>query len=226
MLRCVLFCMILFPCLSAIGQAARPTGVVRGTVVDIDGKPVAGATVFLAGGRSELPTRTKDDGSFELAGIAVGRAFVVAYKQVDGYPWNFSNFYDLPGEQFPTVTVEANQIVQGLLLRLGQKGAYLRLHVSDGRGAAVRATVYFWRPDHDEIRHRGVRAKGDDWDCEEPVVADKPLLVPPVPIRIAVDAEGFQRWYYGGDQWDTDKGLITLNSGKTLDLSIQLQRIQ
>jgi hypothetical protein len=50
------------------------------------------------------------------------------------------------------------------------------------------------------------------------------MLVPPVPFRLTVQADGYEPWHYGGKNWARKAGLITLKSGQTLSLAVRLQK--
>ena len=51
-----------------------------------------------------------------------------------------------------------------------------------------------------------------------------PILVPSVPFRLTVDADGYEPWHYGGVNWQGKAGLMTLKSGETLSLTVRLRK--
>jgi hypothetical protein len=56
------------------------------------------------------------------------------------------------------------------------------------------------------------------------VDGEKSMMVPAVPFRVTVDAEGYDTWHYGGANWQGKAGLITLKSGQTMSLAVRLHR--
>ena len=67
---------LLFFLAASCAVLAQTTGAIRGTVVDDDGKPVAGATVRIIG--TTRGAITKADGSFQVAGVPVGHYEITA----------------------------------------------------------------------------------------------------------------------------------------------------
>jgi hypothetical protein len=123
----------------------------------------------------------------------------------------------MPGDDFPTIHVPPNGTAQGIIIRLGAKAAYLDLEVSDETGKPTEATAYFWRPDIDK--------GSDDWGISQTINANhKHFPVPPVPFGVTVEADGFEGWRHPGFEFQADKGLILLNSGQILKLSVRLRR--
>ena len=76
-------CLVTATMLSSTLWAATPSGTATVTgIVDLGSGPVANAAVILRcdeDSRAEHSTATETDGSFELAGIALGRVTVLVY---------------------------------------------------------------------------------------------------------------------------------------------------
>jgi hypothetical protein len=204
--------------------SSQKLGAVRGIVLDENGNPVAGATVAVMGAISRTaPTAVTDaQGWFLLQGLR-GEMGLHAYKPSDGYPYNFFAFFKNPGEIFPLVNVASGQVIENVVIRLGAKAAVINFDV---RGAdddkPMPACLTFTRPDMPEIGSYG------------PSISPKEsFLVPAVPLRLTVNEcktaatnpDKYEPWHYAGDDWQSDKGLILLKPGETLDLSIRLKRL-
>jgi hypothetical protein len=204
----------------ADGQTAKPvplTGSVLGVVVSNKDAPVPGATVFVAGTFLSHSTITEADGTFELDNVPAGETYLLAYKEAGGYPPNFAKFFSMPGEVFPTVSVTPNRRIEGVVIKLGAKTAYLDIEVFDDVGQGTEATAHFWRPD---------QSKGpDDWGIAETISArHKRFPVPPTPFGLTISAEGYEQWRYPGYDKEEEKAFILLNSGQTVKLSVHLRK--
>jgi len=210
--------MLVFAMILTLNAQERAGGA-AGTVVDERGKPVASATVFLAGviGREAPYAITDGEGKFLLKGLP-GRWKLLAYKEADDYPRNFFVFFSSPGEDFPVIDIVQEKTVQNVVVRLGQKAGHLKLRVADDSGKSVTASVTFNRPDLTSSRP-DVKGYGDYSTSVTDAVA-----VPAVPLRVTVEADGYEPWHYGGSDWQTKKGLIRIKSGKTIVLGVRLRR--
>ena len=190
-------------------------GAARGIVLDQAGKPVPGATVFVAGAVTVLrpSALTDDNGEFLLKNIS-GDLGLLAFKKADGYPFNFAAFFSNPGEQFPSIHAVPGTVTENVVIRLGTKAATLKFAISNDDGQTINnAAATFTRPDMPDIGEYHTR-----------IVSDGKMLVPAVPLRLKVDADGYESWYYGGEEWLTDKGLIVPHSGQVSTVRIQLRK--
>jgi hypothetical protein len=189
------------------------TGSIEGTVIDASGRPVAGATVF-AGTLAKSPrAQTDGEGKFKLEGLPAGIVGLQAFKESDGYPYNLFSFFLMPGEQLPKFDLLVGQTLTNVVIRLGAKAAYLRVHIRDENGLPISAGLLFSRPDLGQYGDYQRSSKGDDL-----------ILVPPVPFRLTVEEKGFRLWRYGEDDQQKGGDLITLRSGQTLRLTITLKK--
>lgn len=202
--------------LRVAAQVSPPaTGSAEGIVLESDGKPLAGATVFVATLANAPRTKTDTEGRFELTGLPVGNIGLLAYKESDGYPYSMFSFLMMPGEQVARFDVAAGETTGNVIIRLGAKAAYLKLEVTDEYGRPVNVSLSFSRPD-----------LGRYGDYRRSARANDMILVPPVPFRLTVEAKGFQPWHYGGLHWEDNTGLITLSSEETLALDVRLKKAE
>lgn len=199
---------------AVLAQTSLPTtGSVQGIVLDGEGKPLAGATVFI-GTLADGPRATTDAaGRFTLAEIPPGNIGLHAYKEADGYPYDMFSFFLTPGQEMNRIDVAAGETVRDVVIRLGLKAAYLKLAVADEDGMPVNATLSFSRPD-----------LGRYGDYRRSAKANDVILVPPVPFRLTVEAKGFEPWHYGAERWKDKAGIIILKSGETRNLMVRLKR--
>lgn len=196
-------------------QAPQPArGSAEGVVLDADGKPLAGATVFV-GNLAKAPRTTTDtEGRFILKDLPAGKIALMAFKESDGYPYDMFSFYSMPGGPPPQLDVAEGETVRNVVVHLGERAAYLKLDVTDELGAPVNAGLSFSRPDLGRYGDYRRSAKSSDV-----------ILVPPVPFRLTVEAKGFKPWRSGEDL-QNENGLITLKSGETKTLTIRLRKSQ
>jgi hypothetical protein len=144
--------------------AAIDFGVIKGTVVDLDGKPVEGANVYVGGARANvagenLPplnsrnneTTSTANGEFVLDRVIPSKSVVIhAYMDTDYYAsvlWAFN----LPPElERPEVEVKLGQTVTGVTVRLTQRAGQLHLYVRDAKTKELVHGVFsqLCREDH------------------------------------------------------------------------------
>jgi carboxypeptidase family protein len=120
--------------------APAGTGSVRGVVLDEDGKPVAGATVFAAGTAYKPSAVSNDEGQFLLQGLAPGNWGLLAYKKSDGYPANFFAFFSSTGNvQVPSVDVAGGKVTENATVRLGPQGRLSELRNNRRNWQTIRS---------------------------------------------------------------------------------------
>ena len=203
-----------------VGQIRPNFGSIEGTVVDQSGKPVAGATVEARVDpeprRRNLFTTSDSAGRFVLRDIPSGDTYLYAHKESEGYPDTFFAFFKTDDLSMVSVKVNGGQATQGVTIRLGGKAAYLSIEMSDENGTRLPGQLIFTRDDDEYGRYQ----KG--------TIGAETIMVPPVPFRLTAEAQapGYLPWHYGGENWQSDSGLIKLKSGQSLDLNIRLKRAQ
>lgn len=202
--------------LTAQGQVDRSEGLgsATGVVLDSSGSPLAKATVYALPEEDmtkQIRTTSDSSGHFTLEGMPAGAVYLDAYKETDGYPYNFFSFYKSPGERTPAkIKIAAGKVTADVVLQMGARAAYLQFAIANDDGTPVDGELLLDRPDI-----RGPYKRG--------VSAGELLMVPPVPFRLTFEAPGYLPWHYGGQRWQGNEGLIRLKSGETLRVPIRLR---
>jgi hypothetical protein len=170
-------------------------GSIRGSVLAENSKPIEGATVYVLPAsdmRHEIRTQTDHEGNFVISNLPLGEAYISAYDEDLGYPYNFFSFFLIPGQQPQKIVISAKTESSEFIIKLGAKAARLFLEIVDEAGVPITepAQLIFNRPDLPGDYKRGAGASVS-------------LLVPPVPFRLSVQVKGFRKWTYqnksGGD---------------------------
>jgi hypothetical protein len=194
--------------------SATQTGSVSGIVLDGNGKPLPRANVYAipeTDMRKQFPTVTNDAGEFTLRDLPEGTIHLSAFKESDGYPYNFFSFFNSPGENVPIeLHIKAGQTIKDVRIKLGERAARLNVNVTTADGKPLNGVSFlFTRPDQpDRPYTRGL-------------APTESILVPPVPFHVSVEAKGYKTWQYGTNR----SGLISLKPGETLDLAIRLEAV-
>ena len=94
-------------------SAEEDDGVIFGTVIYEDGRPVHGATVYAAAmdrvGAGIIPNaKTNETGHFEIAHLLMGKYRVTGDKQDEDYPDMMNRFYS--PDKFETVTLTSQHL--------------------------------------------------------------------------------------------------------------------
>src|SRR5579863_2389841 len=212
---------LLFAVLSCLGPLKSSaqittTGSVEGVVLDQQAKPIPDANVYAnleEDMRRPIAVTTTDSaGKFLIRDLPAARVYIYAYKESDGYPNGFSAFFALPNDQSLVVMkVEAGQTTK-ITIKRGARSAHLKVHITDENGNRMGAGLTLTRED----QHGDNYIMGTDGEVS--------MLVPPVPFRAMVDADGYEPWHYGGANWQGKAGLIALKSGQTLSLDVRLRK--
>jgi len=222
--RCAPLLVVTLACFSSVASTMQqsapssttPTGSVSGIVLDGRGKALPDVTVYAVPEtdvKKQFHTKTNGAGEFMLPGLPDGPAYLSAYKESDGYPYDFFSFFAARGTNTPLkIQIKASEEIKDIRIRLGEKAARLDIEIvtEDGKALEKGATLFFTRPDQPERPYnRGARST-------------ESLLVPAVPFHLAVQADGYKVWHCGGNP----NGLLSLNPSETFLLSVRLERLQ
>lgn len=157
-------------------------------------------------------TRTDAQGRFVLAGLLPVQTHLSAGKEEDFYPAAWSNFWDDPGAA--EVEVPAGGEVSGLTIKLSPAGR-LNVRAKDAiTGEPVDAiTVHLERVGSPNRSISG-SSLGNSW------------LIPTVPVRVCVQARGFQPAWYGANGTIEGSEVITLSPRQILTFVIAISPLQ
>jgi hypothetical protein len=215
---------LFFAAVVGLGQnaAAPPAGSAQGIVLGGDGKPLAGASVCAVPHLDNLinasrRTETDEAGRFELKDVPAGDVDLRAYKETDGYPKAYYDFYVMPGEVMPEVHIDSGQTVTGVVIQLGARAARLSIQMID--------------ENHIPLEGRGelILSRLDQPETAEPykviLKTQDSLPVPPTPFRLMVKLDGYETWHSGGRNWRGLGGVISPKPGESMTLIVRLKRL-
>jgi hypothetical protein len=209
--------------------ASTDFGVIKGTVVDLDGMPVQGAQVYVggtrvAGGNVLLNSRNNEttsnaNGEFVLDRVIASKNIVIhAYDDTDYYALVLWAFNLPPKLERPEVEVKAGQTLTGVIVRLTQRAGRLHLYVRDSRSKELLSGVRFQlcREDYPNypLYCTGGRASSD---FAEPV----PVGVG-ISIKIEADDGRYKKWQYRDAK--THSLYFRAKSGETETMNIFLNK--
>ena len=210
------------------GEEPEEQGVrgarIHGTVVDMDGRPVAGVRVGLSGD-SKYPWRVHTDqqGRFTLIVPTPGNYRVIADKREAGYADTYLLFNHAgTGIALPRVTTYGEETIENLVVSLGPKQSRLVVCVHDAASGKAVEGVYckLTRPnDATAWVSQGGQAIDGRPGCYE-------VLVPPsTPFEIEVSAQGYRTWRYGaGENAKAPSQSLEVDRGTSRELEITLQQ--
>jgi len=188
-------------------------GRLSGVVLDERGQPLAGVLVTatppgpIAG---ILPNaQTDSQGHFELAGLRSGHTWVEASKEDAFYPIVRSNLFDSQGSV--KVEVPVGGEISGIQLTVKPVGRLeVRAINADSGDAIDLIDMRIERFDASNRREEGGKL-GNWW------------LVPTSPIRLRVEANGFQPAWYGASDGSMEKSVpLTLSARQILVVQVSL----
>lgn len=195
-------------------------GVIAGTVVNLEGQPVAKAEVIARpdrGYRGILPhALTNAKGNYRIGELEPGTYTIAAHKESEGYADTIATFYSAGFIESPRVTLLDSQVVDGIIIRFGPKSASLTGRIIDAKTK---------KP----IEDAGItlrRADNPKYLYSTGVEKRFKVLVPPAPFTIEVKAEGYEDWKYSNDGSGKRADALLLASGATKDLTIALRPLK
>ena len=186
------------------------SGSIEGTVLNEVGKPIAGATVFGLPEndmRHQIRTITDEFGHFRLSDIPLGNVYVDAYKESEGYTYNFFAFFSptMPYRTILKVNIDKDNVLN-VVVQVGPKAGFLNIDIADqdGRRLSSGVSLVFRRDD-----------VPGDYAVGSPT-SPFSMFVPPVPFRFEIRAEGYEPW---------QSGIVKPESGKNVEMAVRLKAI-
>jgi hypothetical protein len=211
--------------------AANDLGVIKGTVVDLDGKPVEGANVYVGGFRASvegenLPTlnsrnngtTSNANGEFVLDRVIPSKSVIIhAYMDTDYYALVLWAFNLPPKMERPEVEVKPGQTVTGVTVRLTQRAAHLHLYVRDADTNDWVNGLSFLLCREDSPTERGYCSGGSgSSDFVEPV---------PVGVGFSIKIEAYdgkhEKWEYHDSK--TGSRYFRAKSGEIETINVYLR---
>src|SRR5205085_12183279 len=191
-------------------------GVIAGTVVNLEGQPVAKAEVIARparGYRGIHPHAFTDaKGNYRIAELEPDTYYVAAHKESEVNADTIATFYSAGFTESPSVTLLDSQVVDGVIIRFGPKSARLKGRIIDAitKKPIQNAGVTLRRADNASSLY-GFSSE-----------SKFSVLVPPIPFTIEVEADGYEDWKYSNDGSAKHADALLLASGATKDLTIAL----
>jgi hypothetical protein len=217
--------MLLTICLAVHGQQSKPPhadeneGVIQGTLIYEDGKPVKDATVHAEpldrAMTGIVPYATTDkNGHFVVAHLLLGKYAVGGEKPDEGYPNMTIPFYS--DFKFDTVVVSSRNPVANVRVHLGPKAGILVGTVVDSLTSA---------PLNPCVEFRRAKAPRNFLSGTGLVNAKYRVLVPSdTGLFMKVWYGGHKSWYYPGTTQKTQSRALNLKPGEVMTIDIRLER--
>jgi hypothetical protein len=193
-------------------------GLIEGTVLYEDRRPVKGATVSafpldraLA---AKVPSADTDElGHFEISHLWLGEFAVTAKKEDEGYPDTNSGFYS--DNKIAPITLSLSHPSATDTILLGPKAGILVGTVADAvTGAPLDPCVDFHRASDPNIFLSGTGLVNAKYRVLVPSDRD---------VIMKIWHEGYLPWYYPGTTHKSGAKPLLLKSGEERTLHIRLQ---
>lgn len=185
-------------------SAQETPGSIEGVIRDLSRAPVSDASVYAYdyyNFRTRINTTADSNGRFVLRDLPPGTYSVHAYKESDGYPDTFFSFFDVGNHNaWRREQVQAGHMTN-VDLELGPKYAVLKLSIMDKKGNPLGGSIDF------------TRGKPGVSNPEFSTGYRPEILVPPVPFRFRIKAEGYRIW---------SSKLLSPRSGGIVSLTVRL----
>lgn len=194
-----IFSLLLLTALANSQTSTRPTGEIKGLVIDQNGNPVSSAAVFEVPSQISFEeiaprsTTTNRNGEFEFrGGLEWGNYKLYVRKEADAYPDRSDSFYADSKIEAPAVELSQDHPSATITLSLGEKAAVLAGRVVDLRSnRPLHAKLVFIDEDgntHSVMangRYRTVLPAGKDISVMVIAVSpDYDSQLPVVPLRL------------------------------------------
>jgi hypothetical protein len=196
------------------GQDSR--GIIRGTVLDEAGAPVANAYVaadMMAGGKiaTVIETYTDPTGQFVFEGLSFGEYRVSAQKETEGYLSTRPNIFE---HNLPlTLRITPDNLTESTTIRFSPKSAILTGTVRDATtGARIPAEITLKPENGDGLLGTGTNGK-ENFHLSVPANTG---------FTIEITARGYKPWTYRDEANPQQVGLLKLDSGSEKKFDVRL----
>ncbi len=214
--------LVIFLHSASLAQALQQDSlVIKGQVLDDQGRPVSGAVVTAApdaGLRGRLPSASSNArGEFTIPVYRTGGFLVAASKLADAYPSSSIPFYYPTEASSARVFVGEDRAAPFATIRLGSKAGKITGSIVDAKtGQPVKdAQITLCRAEVPKYCYRPfTKYPGGQFN----------IFVPPVPFTIQISASGYQDWY-GTEGGDHQPVSLQVASGTTKMVSASLDRL-
>jgi hypothetical protein len=222
-IRFIRFVCCVFLAVALCSQAETQTGIIKGLVVNEQGKPVGAAHVTwtrAVKGEAEVhigPVEfvlTDGRGRFLIHGLTVGTPYnVYGQKDEDNYADPSPGFYNPKGETVTAIAADPDKAVD-VAIHVGPKAGRLNWNVTDAvTGKPVNPTMEVVRSDTGASLGGGGPAQ------------DTHLLPSDTDLVFSVSAPGYRTWHYSaGDK--KHRSPLRLKPGEEKTVNIQLQPVK
>jgi hypothetical protein len=211
---------ILVQCIAFVCSASNLPGAITGVVLDIKGRPFAGATVTVesVGDRiemaAELTTETDSDGKFELKNLELISYRVFAAKEEIGYPSPRFAVYN-SNDSVATVTLTSESPNAYVVLKMAPKAAVLEGTLKDVlTGEVLKGALVMERVGMPQSQMG--TSIGSNFKILVPADAD---------VLLEVRVPGYATWYFPGTATISKRKPLRLKSGEVLQIPVSIQRV-
>jgi Carboxypeptidase regulatory-like domain len=120
----------------AFNQQKLELGIIKGQIVDTNGKPIEGAKVYAFSPNKSFEGRIKyfisdEKGLFIISNVQNGKYGIHAFSDEQGYSDTMFAFYVTPQNSIPTVEVKDGQTIENIVIKLEEKTTLLSGKVID-----------------------------------------------------------------------------------------------
>ena len=214
------WCLALMLFCSAAMFAQESRGIIRGTVLDEAGTPVANAYVAADMMASDkiarvLETYTDLTGQFVFEGLSLGEYRVSAQKETEGYLSTRPNVFEHNAPL--TLSITPDDLSESATIRFSPKGAFLTGTVRDANtGARIPAEITLKPENGDGLLGTGTNGK-ESFRLAVPANAG---------FTIEISSPGYKTWTYRDETSAQQASVLKLDSGseKKLDVRLDPQR--
>ena len=207
---------------AAWAQTAQQNSfVIKGQVLDDQGRPVSGAQVTAnpdGGLKGKAPSASSDSrGEFTIVVYKADNYKMTASKPADGYPSSFNPFYYPAEDSLAHVMVREGQAAPFATIHLGPKAGKIAGRIVDAETGRVVEDVQFTlcRAEIPKYCHRPfTKYPGGNFD----------ILVPETPFTLQISASGYKDWY-GSEGVDHRSTPLRVDPGITKVMNVLLEKL-